>query len=102
MGETARSVGTRFKEHSRTKGTLTAVGEHTKLHQHNIGLDDVQVIAREDHFWKRKIREAIEIRVQQPTLNRDAGYELPAIYDDLLSHDRPPGGHVTRRVSSQR
>ena len=57
--------------------------------KHKIKLDDVQVLAREDNYWKRKIREAIEIKTECPTLNRDAGYDLPAIYDDLLSHDRP-------------
>ena len=82
---------------------LSAIGEHSINHNHQIKIDDVQVIAREDHFWKRKIREAIEIRTQKPTLNRDAGYDLPAIYDDLLSHDRSlMGGHVTRRDSTQR
>ena len=103
VGETSRSLGTRFKEHSRLKPPLTAIGEHCKNHNHNIKIDDVQVVAREEHFWKRKIREAIEIRTQQPSLNRDAGHDLPAIYDDLLSHDlSQTGGHVTRRASTQR
>ena len=35
--------------------------------------------------FKRRIREAIEIHCQAPTLNRDVGYELPAIYRDVLS-----------------
>ena len=42
----------------------------------------------------------IKICIQQPSLNRDARYNLPAIYDDVLSHDRSlTGGHVTRRDS---
>ena len=32
---------------------------------------------------QRRIREAIEIHCQVPTLNRDVGYELPAIYRDV-------------------
>ena len=48
-------------------------------------------------FWKRRIPEAIEIRTQQPSLIRDAGYDLPAIYNDLLLHDfSQTGGHVIR------
>ena len=80
---------------------FTAIGEHCKNHNHNIKID-VQVIAREEHFWKGKIREAIEIRTHQSSLNRDAGHNLPAIYDDLLSHNlSQTEGHVTRRASSQ-
>ena len=69
---------------------------------HKIKVDDVQVIAREDHFWIWKTREAIEICAQDPSLNKDTGYDLSAIYDDLLSHDHSSiGGHVTRRDATQ-
>ncbi|XP_072046843.1 uncharacterized protein [Amphiura filiformis] len=90
--ETARALATRVKEHTRTTAPLTAVGEHKSNHQHDISLDNVEVMGREDHFWNRKIREALEIKTQRPTLNRDAGYDLPAIYDDLLPLEHPPGG----------
>ena len=42
-----------------------------------------------DNVWTRKLREAIEIKTERPTFNRDTGYDLLAIYDDLLSHNRP-------------
>ncbi|XP_072019907.1 uncharacterized protein [Amphiura filiformis] len=67
VGETARALATRVKEHTRTTGPLTAVGEHKSNHQHDISLDNVEVIGREDHFWNRKIREALEIKTQRPT-----------------------------------
>ena len=95
VGETTRALGTRFKEHTRAKPPLTAVGEHSTQHKHQIQMDDVQVIARENHYWNRKICEAIEIRTHKPTLNRDTGYDLPAIYGDLHSLDHPSGGQVT-------
>ena len=38
-------------------------------------------------MFKRRVREAIEIFYQVPILNREAGYELPAIYRDVLSRD---------------
>ena len=44
---------------------------------------------------RRKIRESIEIRTRHPAINRDQGYELPPIYDELLSCDRRSGSHVT-------
>ena len=83
----------RLKEHKRTTGNtaLTAVGEHIQHHKHNIEMDHVQIINREKHFWNRKIREAIEIKSQKPSLNRDTGYELAPIYDDLLTPERTRG-----------
>ena len=95
VGETARALGTRINEHTTTTAqTLTAVGEHSKQMDHKITMDNVKVIGREDHFWNRKIREAMEIRALTPTLNKDTGYDLPAIYSDLLSLDLPSGGQV--------
>ena len=44
----------------------------------------VQVLAREEGWFKRKIREAIEIKTLQPTINRDQGFDLPAIYSEIL------------------
>ena len=60
MGDTSKSLGTRFKEHSKLKTPLTTIGEHSVHFNHKIKVDDVQVIARKDHFWKLKIREAIK------------------------------------------
>ena len=84
---------TRIGQHRKIKGQdITAVGEHTISNtKHTISVDNVEIIAREEHLWKRKIREAVEIKNHAPTLslNRDTGYDLPAIFDKLLSHDRP-------------
>ena len=83
VGETARTLETRMRDHLKQKSPRTAVGEH----EHSIKMDDVKVIAREDNMWRRKIRESIEIRTHHPAINRDQGYELPPIYDELLSCD---------------
>ncbi|XP_072048792.1 uncharacterized protein [Amphiura filiformis] len=50
VGETSRSLGTRFKEHTRTTAPRTAVGDHKADHKHDISIEDVEVIGREDHF----------------------------------------------------
>ena len=87
IGETGRSLGTRLKEHRSKRDNPTAVAEHCAQRLHSISEEGISVVAREDNWWRRKIRESIEIRTQRPGINRDAGYELPAIYSKLLSRD---------------
>ena len=94
IGETARPMSIRFKEHSATERTIiTAIGEHCKNTGHHISWDNVKILSNESSYWRRKIRESIEIRCHNPQLNRDQGMDLPAIYNpfwscDNLSHDQ--------------
>ena len=46
VGETARTLQTRIKDHLKQKSPRTAVGKH----EHPIKMDDVKVIAREDNM----------------------------------------------------
>ena len=39
-------------------------------------------------MFKRRIKEAIQIKLTKPALNRDNGYELAAIYDTILTPKR--------------
>ncbi|XP_038071191.1 uncharacterized protein LOC119740058 [Patiria miniata] len=87
-GETARTLQTRYREHTSRSAHLTAVGEHISTPGHGISVDNVKIIAREDDLWKRKISEAVEIRRHHPHMNRDGGYELAHVYDRLLLCDQ--------------
>ena len=79
-----------------TGRTLTAVGEHSPHEHHKITKDSVRILVREDIWLKRKVREAIRNKIGQPAMNRDQGYELPPIYDEiLLSCDRLDDDHMT-------
>ena len=69
VGETARTLETRMKDHLKQKSPRTAVGEH----EHPIKMDDVKVIAREDNMWRRMIRESIQIRTRHLAINLDQG-----------------------------
>ena len=92
-----------MKDHLNLSNPLTAVGEHCAHEHHKITKDSVKVLAREDIWLKRKVREAIEIKIGQPAMNRDHGYELPPIYDELLlSCDRRQGDHVTSEGEARR
>ena len=83
VGETKRPLSVRFKEHCKLDKT-TAVGEHCLETGHSVSLTNTKVLAREEDWFKRKIKEAINIRQQQPSINRDQGYHLPAIYSQIL------------------
>ena len=90
IGETARSFGTRFREHvkiDRTGNALTAEGEHCKTTGHTISMDNCKILGSEQNYWKRKVKESMEIREQANPLNRDKGYDLPPIYKTFWSPD---------------
>ena len=93
IGETARSLKTRMDEHKKTASS--AIREHQTNTGHAIDWENAKIIGREDHWLKRKIKEAIAIRKDKPSLNRDQGWDLPPIFNSLLSHDQTIGGHVT-------
>ena len=48
--------------------------------------DSVRVLAREDIWLQRKVREAIEIKIRQPAMYRDQGYELPPTTTNYCRH----------------
>jgi hypothetical protein len=66
IGETCRPIGTRVKEHRSSRDNPTAVAEHCAQGHHDIDDNSISVTAREDNWWRRKIRESIEIRTQRP------------------------------------
>ena len=47
-----------------------------------------KVLSIEINTFKRRIKEAIQIKLTKPALNRDNGYELAAIYDTILTPKR--------------
>ena len=77
LGEAGRTLATRMKDRLNLRNPLTAVGEHCAHEHHKITQDSVRVLAREDIWFKRKVREAIKIKIGQPATNSDQGYELP-------------------------
>ncbi|XP_067660298.1 uncharacterized protein [Haliotis asinina] len=89
IGETSRPIKTRVKEH-RTSVTnsdsKSAISDHIKkTPNHQIEWSDITILANnQTDFTKRKLTEAIHIKRQKPTINRDQGYFIPSAYDPLL------------------
>ena len=84
VGESGRTVGIRYGEHTDGKHS-SAIYDHISKTGHTCcSLENVKVIDREDKYWARKYRESIHIHKRQPKLNRDKGLEIPPILLNLV------------------
>ena len=77
IGETKRTIATRFKEHQNLDKP-TAVGEHCQNTGHSVTLENTTIITREQEWTIRKVKEAIYIRERAPhsTETRDTRYSI--------------------------
>ena len=90
--ETERTQGKQFKEHTDGNHPSSAVQEHIDLTGHPVTLDLVKMLCKDDNKTRRRVKEAIEVNKDGPTLNKDHGHEIPPILLQFVSHDLP--GHV--------
>ena len=93
IGETARILSTRFREHTDCKNLNSAITEHTSTTSHCYPMDDTKILVREDMWFPRKIREALHIHKRPPALNRDPNHEIPPILLQLLGHVTSHSNH---------
>ena len=84
IGELARTFGERFKEHLKQPSPIY---DHSTITGHSITLDNFSIVGREEQNLTRLIKEAIFIRVNNPSLNKNIGkYHLPHIWDEVLNN----------------
>ena len=82
IGESYRTFEERFKEHQKA---LSPIYDHYNITGHKISIDNFSIVGREDQNLMRTIKEALYIRVNNPSLNRNIGkYHLPHIWDEVL------------------
>ena len=82
IGESAQNFEERFKEH--LKAPLPT-HDHSNISGHTVTLDNFSILGREDQNLMRTIKEALYIRVNNPSLNKNIGkYHLPHIWDEVL------------------
>ena len=83
IGESVRTFGERFREHMRAQSPII---DHHNTTGHDVSLDNFSIVGREDNTIPRNIKEAIFIRVNDPSLNRNIGkFQLPHIWDEMLA-----------------
>ena len=82
IGESSRAFGERFKEHHKAPSPIF---DHFNTTGHSITIDNFSIVGREDQNLNRAIKEALFIRVNNPSLNRNIGkFHLPHIWDEVL------------------
>ena len=82
IGESARNFADRFKEHQKPPSPIF---DHSNTSGHNFDINNFTIVGREEQNLTRAIKEALYIRVNDPSLNRNIGkYHLPHIWDEVL------------------
>ena len=88
IGETGRSIKIRFKEHIADlrlqRSQKYSLVEHSSKTSHHVFLENAKIVARVDHYGKRKVMESLEIELNPNNLNRDEGWKLSEIWKPLL------------------
>ena len=80
--ESGRTFAERFREHMKAP---SLIHDHHNISGHEVSLDNFSIVGREEQSIARTFKEAILIRVNDPSLNRNIGkYQLPNIWDEVL------------------
>ena len=84
IGVSLRTFGERFKEHLKAP---SPIHDHQNITGDDTTIENFSIVGREDQNLIRAIKEAIYIRVNNPSLNRNIGkYHLPHIWDEVLNN----------------
>ena len=82
IGESARNFEERLKEHLKAPSPIY---DHHNTSGHDVTIDNFTILGREDQNLLSTIKEALFIRANNPSLNRNIGkYHLPCIWDEVL------------------
>ena len=86
IGETSKSIHERITEHRRSvrRGdTYNSIAVHVQTTDHIIKWEDAEVIQREQHKTRRKIKEAMYVQTSR-CINMDQGMSLDPIWNDII------------------
>ena len=74
---------------------------HLVSEKHSIGIDisESTILDIDPNTLKRRVKEAIEIKVRRPSLNRDTGTELSPVYNTILRNVPTSSITINKHVS---
>ena len=82
ISESSRTFAERLKEHQKAPSPIF---DHSNISGHQVTIDNFNIVGRDDQNLSRTIKEALYIRVNNPSLNKNIGkYHLPHILDEVL------------------
>ena len=67
IGESARNFAERFMEHLKAP---SPIHDHSNISDHTVTIDNFSILGREHQNLMRAIKEALYIRVNNPSLNK--------------------------------
>ena len=86
--ESARTFAERFKEHQKAPSPIY---DHHNISGHTVTIDIFSIVEREDQNLMKTIKEALYIRVNNQSLNRNKGkFQSPHIWDEVLFNISKP------------
>ena len=69
------------------EGWIVYPNVYSFFDQPDTTIDNFTIVGREEHNFIRLIKEAIYIRVNNPSLNKNIGkYHLPHVWDEVLNN----------------
>ena len=94
IGETGRAMQERIKEHDRdiwlARMQTYTVSEHVNEMGHLPVWKEVKFIDCDPHWYTRRVKEAIHIRLHPNNIKRDSGMEIPEAWiPTIRKHNSP-------------
>ena len=89
IGETGRCLKKRIVEHRRAVKNCdrnNGVAVHAWDEGHSVNWEGARVRCNEPNMWKRKVLEAIHIKLQPLTSNLDCGLTMDSVWLPFLKH----------------
>ena len=84
IGESGRTLGEGYKEHLKAPSPIHL---HTSTTGHPVSPESFTIVDREAQGLTRNVTEAMYIKVNDPSLNRNLGkFQIPHVWDQVLKN----------------